>query len=129
MESGSSGRGGTTERWNQLYGALSAVPRRRIIHALMSEPEERRLPLPDAAAPADSSVDGERFLIELRHHHLPMLADAGYVRWEEDPFCVQRGPEFEEAEIVLRRVMEPVDGLPEQLIEDCPILQELHHGH
>lgn len=117
-------QGGAAERWNQIYDVFTAEPRRMIIYSLMNEPEGRRLPLPEAAVPQHKSVDTESFRVQLRHQHLPKLADAGYVRWEADPLCVQRGPNFDEAATILKRVTEPVDGLPESLIADCRVLQQ-----
>lgn len=80
--------------------------------SLMDLPEERRLPLPEAALTPTVAVDPEQFVIELQHHHLPTLAAAGYIRWEQDPFCVQRGPHFEEPATVLRILLASADQFP-----------------
>jgi len=112
------------ERWDQLYDALAAEPRRMIISSLLDEPRERRLPLPDAAESPNQPMDSESLSIKLRHHHLPLLAEAGYVQWEDEPFVVQRGPRFKEPAIIIEMVTESVDELPTPLINNCRIFQE-----
>lgn len=111
------------ERWNQLFDALSAEPRREIIKSLIDVPQERRLPLPEAAESPNQSMDSETLEIELRHHHLPKLAEGGYVRWEGEPFCVQRGPNFAEPAFIVENVLESVDEIPQPLVNNCKIIQ------
>lgn len=106
----------TCDPWDRCLYQLSAQPRRQIVVSLLDVPDERRLPLPEAAITEPCSVDLEQFEVELRHHHLPKLANAGYVRWEEASFRVQRGPRYEEAETVMRLLLESSDRLP-----DAPI--------
>ena len=111
-----------TEKWDQLYEALSAQPRRMIIFSLMKESEEQRLPLPDAAQSSIQPMESENFSIRLRHLHLPKLADAGYIRWESDPFCVQRGPHFEEPAFVVEKLTESSHEYPERLRDECVVI-------
>ncbi|MFC3478274.1 hypothetical protein [Halobacterium litoreum] len=113
------------ERWDRLYDALAAEPRREVLRSLTNVPEERRLPLPDAATSPNQSIDTETLRIDLRHHHLPKLADVGYVRWESEPFCVQRGPRFEEPAFVVNTLLDAVDEIPPGLVDNCRILQEM----
>lgn len=114
-----------TEMWDQLYESLAAQPRRMIIFSLLKEPDAERLPLPDAATTANLGTDADRFATELRHHHLPALADAGYIRWEAEPFTVGRGPYFEEPALVVRRMTESGTEYPERLQEECVVLGEV----
>ena len=114
----------TTERWDRLYTALSSEPRRMILYSLMNEPAERRLPLPDAAESSESSIEQETLSLQLRHRHLPKLAESGYIRWQSDPFCVQRGPYFDEPAAILDSVLERSEGLPQSLRADCRVLQD-----
>ena len=116
--------GGWAHRWDRLYEALSAEPRRMIISSLVDEPEERRLPLPAAAESPNQSTDAETLCVQLRHHHLPLLEDAGYVRWEREPFVVQRGPRFEEPAFLIELVTDSIDELPTPLIDNCKIFLE-----
>ncbi|KPN29394.1 hypothetical protein SY89_00107 [Halolamina pelagica] len=112
------------ERWDELYEALSAEPRRMIISSLLDEPRGRRLPLPDAAESPNQPMDVETLSTLLRHHHLPMLARAGYVRWDDDPFVVQRGPRFEEPAFIIELVTDSIDDLPTPLINNCKIFKD-----
>ena len=114
------------ERWNRLYAVLASQERRMIIYSLKDVPQERRIPLPEAAMTPESSWDAERTSIRLKHNHLPQLAEAGYVRWERDPFCVQRGPHFEEVEVLFGLIHESIDQFPESLITGCDIYEELY---
>jgi len=118
-----SGQPDWAERWDQLYKALSAEPRRMIIDSLLDEPRERRLPLPDAAESPNQPNDPETLSVQLRHHHLPPLAEAGYVRWEAEPFVVQRGPRFAEPACIMEMVTESVDELPRSLINNCKMFR------
>jgi len=115
------------DRWDQLHEVLASQERRMIIYSLMGVPRERRIPLPDAAMAPDSSWDPETASLRLQHSHLPKLADAGYVRWERDPFCVQRGPQFAEAETLFEVIHDSIDQFPESLITGCEIYEELYH--
>lgn len=120
------GNGSAIDRWNQLHEALADESRRMVIYSLLDVPKERRLPLPEAAQSPNISIDSKSLKIQLEHHHLPKLADAGYIRWERDPFCVQRGPRYEEVEIVFRQIINSLDQLPKTLICGCEILEKLH---
>ncbi|NHN40270.1 hypothetical protein G9C85_01290 [Halorubellus sp. JP-L1] len=113
------------EGWDQVFTVLAVEPRREIIRSLLDEPHERRLALPEAAESPNQSMGTERFTLQLRHHHLPKLADAGYIRWESDPFCVQRGPHFEEPAFFIESVLEAKDEIPSSLITNCKILQQM----
>lgn len=124
MDSRLSGDPEWAERWNELFEALSAEPRREIIISLLEEPRERRLPLPEAAESPNQSMDSETLAVHLRHQHLPKLAEAGYVRWESDPLRVQRGPNFDEPAFIVENVLDSMDEIPESLIDNCKIIQE-----
>jgi hypothetical protein len=119
-----SGNQDWAERWDQLYEALSAEPRRMIISSLLEEPQERRLPLPAAAESPNQPMDAETLSIQLRHYHLPLLAEARYVRWEQEPFVVQRGPRFEEPAYIIEMVTASIGELPAALINNCKIFQD-----
>ena len=103
---------------------MSAEPRRIVLLSLFDAAPEQRLRLPEAAMSPNQSMDAETLAIHLRHHHLPKLEEAGYVRWEEDPLRVQRGPYFEEAELIVGKLMESIDEMPPSLLNNCRVLQE-----
>lgn len=114
------------DRWDRLHQVLASQERRMIVYSLLDAPQERRIPLPDAALMPESSWDRERASIRLQHDHLPQLAEAGYVRWERDPFCVQRGPRFEEVEVMFELIHDSIDRFPKSLITGCEIYEELY---
>lgn len=111
-----------TEAWDQLYEALAAQPRRMIIFSLLKEPTEAEVPLPEAARTTHQPRDTESFCIRLRHDHLPKLAEAGYVRWERDPFRVRRGPHFAEPALVVSRMTESTEDYPSRLRDECTVI-------
>lgn len=113
-----------SERWDRVFRTLSAEPRRQVILSLMEAPPGQGVTLPEAAEPPDADVDRDDFEVTLRHQHLPMLADAGYVRWSDAPFSVRRGPYFEEAAAIVESFRANVDELPERLVLGCHYLEQ-----
>ena len=107
---------------------LSAEPRRQVIISLLNEPPERRLPLPEAADSPNLTMEPEELQLVLRHQHLPMLEDAGYIRWDPERSCVQRGPNFREVGDIMAILLDSVGHFPETLIEGCTILEERMHN-
>lgn len=108
-----------TESWDRLLRQLSAAPRRRILLALLRRSADESVPLPEAAILPDESVDHSRYAISLRHHHLPSLAETGYVTWSSQPLQARRGPRFEEAAAIIRVLIENQDELPRSLWNDA----------
>lgn len=113
------------ERWDRVLQTLAAETRRMVLISLLEAPGRRRLPLPAAADSPNLSTDEQRLELRLRHNHLPRLAEAGYVRWESDPFVVRRGPNFDEVEPALQMFLNAVDDFPRTLIDGCHVLEEL----
>lgn len=99
-----------------------------VLYSLMDVPKERRLRLPEAAMAPQTSLDDEQLSLHLQHHHLPKLADAGFIRWEREPFCVQRGPHFEEVETMFTLIRNSIDQFPRSLIDGCEIYEELYQN-
>jgi len=112
------------EGWNEVFRALTAEPRRQIVVALMEAPPDRKLSLPEAANPPYLLRDPEQLYLDLVHTHLPVLAERGFVEWEHDPLSVERGPAFEEVEIVFEALQAIADDIPAQLTERCQRLEE-----
>ncbi|ADD04171.1 uncharacterized protein Nmag_0584 [Natrialba magadii ATCC 43099] len=110
--------GDVRDQWDQLLRVLSAQPRRQIIVSLLDAPADQRLPLPAAALTSHSAEDSERLVIELQHSHLPVLARAGYIRWEQEPLSVQRGPRFSEPAAVMGLLQGSADRLPDTLARE-----------
>lgn len=50
--------------------------------------------------------------VTMRHLHLPVLEERGFVRWDRENHRVTRGPRFEELEPFLELLRELQDDLP-----------------
>jgi hypothetical protein len=121
-ESRSGGGNDPSRRWDAVFGALSAEPRRWTVASLLDAPPGAELSLPAAARPPEAAVDGrppdgaaERLRVELVHVHLPKLADPGFVEWGRDPLRVARGPRFEEVAVVVASLDDSADAVPGSL--------------
>jgi len=106
------------ERWHSIFQALSAGVRRQIVGSLLETPADRSLSLPEAANPPDYRLDPELLKHNLVHNHLPMMARAGFIEWEREPFCVRRGPRFEEVAAVIEAI-DSHEEFPQHLIDGC----------
>ncbi|MFO7925841.1 MAG: DUF7344 domain-containing protein [Halobacteriota archaeon] len=95
---------------DRLYRALAATERRRLLYLLLDGGERRIEELATVLTGWDATETGtmgtgddrERTLVELRHVHLPLLADFGLVEYDR-----QRGTVD----------VESVDPLLEELLE------------
>jgi hypothetical protein len=112
-----------SERWDRVLRALSEQPRRHLLLTLANEPPGARLTLPEAALSGHYDDSLRNLEISLRHQHLPVLDDAGYVEWEETPFRAVRGPNFEEAASVVTALVESAGDLSETLVVGCEPLE------
>lgn len=110
--------------WNDVFRALTAEPRRQIVVALMEAPSGRRLSLPEAANPPYLLQDPEQLYLDLVNTHLPVLAEPGFVEWERDSLSVERGPAFEEVEVVFEALLAKADDIPPQFTDQCQRLEE-----
>ncbi len=124
----STGPGEMIERWDGVFGALAAEPRRQIVLSLSEAPPDRRLSLPQAANPPYMLRDPEPLAVELRHTHLPVLTDEELIVWDADPFQVGRGSRFDEVATVMEAVWDRADRIPDALVEGCQRLEERREG-
>ncbi|WP_247003779.1 hypothetical protein [Halosolutus gelatinilyticus] len=109
------------DRWDTVFDALRAEPRRRLVDALLEVAPDEPVRLPEAAVSPIRPVDPDALWIQLHHHHLPLLADAKYVRWESAPLRAYRGPRFTEVAFVFESIHENADQVPQQLDGGSPI--------
>ena len=116
------------ERWDTIFRALTAEPRRQLVVALMEAPAERELSLPEAANPPYLLRDPESLYSELIHSHLPCLESAGLIEWQREPLCATRGPRFEEVATVMQSLQENASTLPPSLRDGCQRLEEHARG-
>ena len=112
-----------TERWNRLFTALAANPRRELICSLMDRSASATVSLPESAMSRNVPSDPQHLRRALVHRHLPMLADLELVEWEDEPFVASRGPRFHEIETVMAGVISVSDELPDSLVRGCPELE------
>lgn len=111
------------EHWNDVFEALSAEPRRQIVVSLLDAPPSESVPLPESAVNPNVPPDPEKLRRELHHHHLPKLADLGFVAWEQDPLVASRGPRFDEAAVVFEALQSIAIELPDSLVVGCQRLE------
>jgi hypothetical protein len=104
--------GGTDRSLDRMFDALRHPYRRRIL-LLVSEHnprDEDEFSVEDLATEDD---DLELLTTELYHAHLPKLAEAGYIEWDEEKRTIRRGPNFDEIGPLLRLMTDHQDELPE----------------
>lgn len=106
------------KRWREIYRVLSASTRRQVVGSLLEVPPDTELSLPEAANLPDNRLDTETLHANLVHTHLPMMAEPGFVEWGEEPFQVERGPNFEDVAAVILAIDDD-DEFPQHLIEGC----------
>ncbi|NUC74060.1 hypothetical protein HTZ84_17430 [Haloterrigena sp. SYSU A558-1] len=111
------------EKWDRVFTALSAEPRRQIVVSLLDAPPDRSISLPERAANPNVPTDPERLRCDLLHTHLPMLADLEFVDWEREPFVASRGPQFDEVAVVIDALQTAADDVPESLVIGCQRLE------
>ncbi|WP_255193411.1 ArsR family transcriptional regulator [Natronobeatus ordinarius] len=87
--------------------AIGHVQRRRLLLTLLREPQ---IQLDDLNM---SEEQKEMLLVEVKHAHLPKLADGGFIDWVPGNGCVERGPEFEAVEPLLRLLHDHRADLPD----------------
>lgn len=111
------------DRWDTVFTALSAEPRRQLVAALNDIPPENRILLPEAAMSPVVESDRERLRAELLHLHLPLLAECEFIEWTTEPFRAGRGPRFEEAAVVLDLLQTYAAQVPDTLVSGCQRLE------
>ncbi|MFC7214095.1 hypothetical protein ACFQO4_08385 [Saliphagus sp. GCM10025334] len=113
----------TMRKWNDVFEALSAEPRRQLVVSLMDAPRDEAVSLPEHAINPDAPADPDVLRTELFHRHLPLLDGLGFVEWESDPFVASRGPRFEEVAAVFEALHSHATELPESLVLGCQRLE------
>lgn len=110
------------ERWDDVFRAVSAEPRRHLIITLLDRDEV--VPLPESAVNPNVPVDPDTLRRELYHQHLPMLEDLGFVEWDTDPLVAYPGPDFEQVAVVFDSLQENASEIPDSLVIGCQRLEE-----
>jgi hypothetical protein len=94
----------------EMLEILSHPHRRRIITRLhdRNPRDEDEFELEELAG--DDEL--ENGTIDLFHNHLPKLAEAGFVNWDQEQHIVTRGPRFEEIAPLIDLMVAHQDELP-----------------
>lgn len=103
---------------DRLYRALAATERRRLLYLLLDEGERRVEELATVLTGWDATETGtmgtaddrERTLVELRHVHLPLLADVGLVEYDRQLITVDAESVDPLLEELLERSLDPEPG-------------------
>ncbi|WP_336327341.1 hypothetical protein [Halovenus sp. HT40] len=111
------------ERWNTVFKALSAEPRRQIIVSLLDTPPDESVPLPESAVNPNVPQDSKSLRRELHHVHLPMLSEMDFVVSKSEPLVASRGPQFDEAATVLETLQTKAADIPDSLVVGCQRLE------
>ncbi|WP_290818775.1 hypothetical protein [Halovivax sp.] len=111
------------ERWDRVFRAVSSEPRRQLVVSLLDAPAGESVALPEGAISATVPDEPRDLRRSLRHRHLPLLADAGFVEWSADPFVASRGPRFDEVAVVFERLHAGAGELPDSLVIGCRRLE------
>lgn len=97
--------------WDTLFDALGDVHRRRILVALLDHnPQQIPVQVPEDVCVGERKL--EPLQLEMIHHHLPLLADAGYVTWDREKHQVEKGPAYSEIRPTLELLTEHHKELP-----------------
>jgi DNA-binding transcriptional ArsR family regulator len=98
---------------DDLFRALSKAPRRRVLYYLLETPETTAEELADVLVGWHATeselvgpTDREQISLVLRHVHLPMLAQAGFVQYDVDDGSVVRRELTEATRDVVRNAIE-----------------------
>lgn len=111
------------ERWDDVFEALSAEPRRQIVVSLKDGREGRTVSLPEMAMNPNAPVDQDDLRLQLRHRHLPKLAAMDFVDWKAEPLVASRGPRFDEVSTVIGALQSNAIELPDSLVVGCQRLE------
>jgi hypothetical protein len=112
------------ERWNRVFEAVSAEPRRQLVVSLLDADPDDSVSLPEGARNPNVPVDARTLRTQLYHVHLPMLDDWGFVGWETDPLRAFRGPRFDEVAVVFDALHSAATTIPDSLVIGCQRLEQ-----
>lgn len=96
--------------FDDILAALAHVQRRKLLVALLDHNPQDDTPV--FIADDKSDLDPIERLVEMRHNHLPKLADYGFIEWDKDVNEVSKGPNFDEIKPILELLVAHEDELP-----------------
>ncbi|WP_323674206.1 transcriptional regulator [Halorubellus sp. PRR65] len=96
---------------NDLLDAITHVQRRKLLREpLIHNPQDDEPVVVDAD---QSAAEELTRLIEMRHAHLPLLEEYGFIVWNQKTNEVSKGRHFEERRPLLELVADHEDELPD----------------
>lgn len=110
------------QMWADIFKILGSSTRREIIAALVENPPDSAVSLPEAANSPECRREPDSLSVELVHNHLPLMAEKGYIEWQKEPFCARRGPQFDDVGEVITAI-QTHDQIPQHLTERCYFLE------
>lgn len=96
--------------WARLFDCLQARPRRRLLTGLGSYGPTDTVHFTDVYH-GDVSPEAP-IRVAFVHIHLPKLAAAGYISWNEQTHEISHGPRFDEIAPLIGLVQTHSDSLP-----------------
>jgi hypothetical protein len=87
---------------------LSNASRRRLLRELLERDEVHETELP--AVLGEEDVDLKVVVVQMYHHHLPMLVEKNLVEWAAKDGVVRRGPAFDSVRPLLEWLGSRADG-------------------
>lgn len=112
------------ERWDEVFDAISAEPRRQLVVSLLDVAPDEYVSLPEAAASPSVPTDYRMLRQMLLHQHLPKLAESDFVEWQPEPLSATRGRRFEEVAVVFDALHAHAEAVPDSLVEGCQRLED-----
>jgi len=101
----------TTVSFDEMLDALVHVQRRKLFVSLLDHnPQDDS---PAVVVDPETDPDSIELLIEMRHVHLPKLADKGLIEWNRRDHEVVKGPNFDEIRPLLELLDDHQDELPD----------------
>ncbi len=101
------GRAVSSEAIDLMMDALTSRTRRVILMTLLGDTTETSI------VTIERRLNHENDRIRLHHTHLPKLANAGYIRWDNKTEIISKGPKFSEVEPLVRLLKEYNTSFPE----------------
>lgn len=94
------GRAVSSEAIDSMMDALKSRPRRVTLMALLGDTTETSI------GTLERQINHENTRKRLYHSDLPRLANAGYIRWDNDSETISKGPKFSEVEPLVQLLKE-----------------------
>ncbi len=101
------GRTVSSEAIDSMMDALKSRPRRIILMTLIGDTTNTSL------ATLERQIPHENTRMQLHHSDLPKLANAGYIKWDNDSDTISKGPKFSELEPLVQLLKEYNTRSPE----------------